>query len=83
MSSIIERLRSNETPEQHSLDALITLIETEYPNEDTNDIENLINLLESEFGVRFSKEDIINHYVISMEEEDARLQYKHLNMKLC
>lgn len=82
MNSIIERLASNKTPEQHSLGILINLIEAEYPDEDTNDIINLQKLLFKEFNVEFSENDIINHYVVQMEEEDAKLQYKHLNIKI-
>jgi hypothetical protein len=73
-------LLSNNSPEEHSLGPLINLIEMEYPNEDTDDINTLRRLLVTEFGVVFSHEDIINHYVASMEEEDMRLQYKHLNI---
>ena len=81
MSSIMQRLALNQTSEQHSLGVLIKLIETEYPNEDTNDINNLRRLLHKEFNVEFSETDIINHTIIEMEEEDVRLQYKHLNIK--
>jgi hypothetical protein len=57
------------------------LIEVEYPNEDVNDIANLQRLLKAEFGIEFSEGDILNHYIVSFEEDDARLQYKHLNIK--
>jgi len=83
MDSIIQRLRSGDTPEQHSLGTLISLIEMQYPDEDTNDINTLRRLLVIEFGGVFSHDDIVRHYVISLEEEDARLQYKHLNFIQC
>ena len=78
----MEKISSSKSYEQHSLGALIALIEMEYPNEDTNDINTLRRLLVIEFGEVFTHEDIINHYVTSMEEEDLRLQYKHLNIVL-
>jgi len=76
----MQRLLSGKSPEQHSLGVLITLIETEFPDEDVNDVENLRQLLNREFGTEFTHNDIVNHYIVSMEEEDARLQYKHLNI---
>jgi len=75
----MELIKSSESPEQHSLGALIALIEMEYPDKDTDDINTLRRLLVIEFGEVFTHEDIMNHYVASMEEEDLRLQYKHLN----
>jgi len=80
MDLIMEQIQSNKSPEEHSLGALIALIEMEYPDKDIDDINTLRRLLVIEFGVVFTHEDIMNHYVASMEEEDLRLQYKHLNI---
>ena len=83
MDSIIQRLQSSNTPEQHSLDTLISLLEMEYPElEDCNDINTLRRLLVIEFGAVFTHEEIVQHLVVSLEEEDARLQYKHLNINV-
>ena len=74
------RIQSNKSYEEYSLGPLIALIEMEFPNENVNDIDNLRRLLKQEFGIEFSELEILNHYTISLEEEDLRLQYKHLNM---
>ena len=76
----MERIDSSKSYEEHSLGPLINLIEIEYPNEDTDDIKVLRQLLKKEFGVEFSELEILNHYTLSLEEEDLRLQYKHLNI---
>ena len=76
----MQKMLSNKTPEQHSLDALISLIEMEYPDKDTDDFNTLRRLLIEEFGAVFSHEDIVEHYAMSLEEEDLQLQYKHLNI---
>lgn len=72
----------NSTPEEHSIGPLISILEMEYPNEDLDDTAVLRGLLKKEFNVEFSELEILNHYAISLEEEDMRLQYKHLNI-LC
>lgn len=77
---MVQILSSNSTPEEHSIGSLINILEMEYPNEDMDDITNLRRLLKREFNVDFSEVDILNHYTISLEEEDMRLQYKHLNL---
>ena len=74
------QIKSNESPEVHSLGALIALIEMEYPDKDTNDINTLRRLLVTEFGAVFTHEDIVTHYLAAMEEEDLRLQYKHVSI---
>ena len=78
----MEQIQSNRSYEEHSLGPLIKLIEMEYPNEDVDDIGILRKLLFKEFNVEFSELQILNHYALSLEEEDLRLQYKHLNINM-
>lgn len=78
----MERMLSSKTPEEHSLGPLITILEMEFPNEDTDNVDTLRMLLKREFGVEFSEIEILNHYVSSLEEEDMKLQYKHLNIMI-
>ena len=78
----MERISSNRSYEEHSLGPLIALIEMEYPEEDTDDTKILQRLLKQEFEVDFSELEILNHYVLSLEEEDLKLQYKHLNISI-
>jgi hypothetical protein len=81
-NSIIQQVDSSLTPDQQSIGVLVELIEMEYPGEDTNDIPNLCRLLKKEFGMEFSENDVLNYYVVSLQEEDNRLQYKHLNISV-
>lgn len=81
-NSTTEKLKSGLSPEQQSIGVLTKLIETEYPDEDTNDIPNLCRLLNQEFGTSYSESEVIDYFVVSMQEEDNRLQYKHLNIKV-
>jgi hypothetical protein len=76
----MEQILSNKSPEEHSIGPLINILEMEYPNENLDDVKILSRLLKKEFGVDFTELDILNHYAVSLEEEDMRLQYKHLNL---
>jgi hypothetical protein len=75
-----QRLHSNQTPEQQSLDVLIALLDHRYPEENTNDLNTLRRLLFNEFELLLTHDEIINHLMIKYDEEDNRLQYKHLNI---
>ena len=75
--SILKHLNSNQSEDVHSLDVLIPLVEQIHPDKDLDDVKTLIFYLKKEFDIDFTEHDIINHYVISMKEEDARLTYKH------
>lgn len=81
-NSTIQQVTSELTPDQQSIGVLVDLIEMEYPGEDTNDVANLCKLLKKEFGMEFSESDVLNYYVVSLQEEDNILQYKHLNINV-
>lgn len=76
----MQRLQSNQTPEKQSLDVLIKLIEDRYPEKDTNNIDILRQLLFSEFELLLTHDEIVYHLMVKYDEEDSRLQYKHLNI---
>lgn len=76
----MQHLQSNQTPEQQSLDVLIKLLEDRYPEKDTNDLNTLRRLLFSEFEISLTHEEIVEYLLLKYEEEDNKLQYKHLNI---
>lgn len=75
-----QRLHSSQTPEEQSLDMLIELLEDRYPEENTNDLNTLRRLLFNEFELLLTHDEIVHHLVTKWNEEDNRLQYKHLNI---
>lgn len=77
---ISQHLHSNQTPEQQSLDVLIKLLEDRFPNEDTDDLNTLRRLLFREFELLLTHDEIVYHLMVRYDEEDNRLQYKHLNI---
>ena len=62
----------------HTIEVMVKLLEVEYPNEDLNDLKRLCELLNEHFEAGLTESDIVNHYAMSLEEEDIRLQRKHL-----
>ena len=64
------------------LKRMITLIETEYPNEDINDCQIVCKLINENFGTDFTVNDIMNHYIISLDEHELKIakgELKNLN----
>ena len=82
MGSTIKHIPSYSDPRLQSLSTLIRLIETEYPDEDTDNVDNLIRLLKEEFDIEYTKEEIGGHYLVEIEAEDMKLQHKHLNIRI-
>jgi hypothetical protein len=82
MGTIIEQVLSSDKPENVPLSLMINLIELEHPDKDLDDPTVLCGLLNKEFDSIFTESDIYNFYSLSIEEEDLRLQYKHLNISL-
>ena len=76
-NSILKHLHSEANEDQHSLDVLIPMLKQIHPDKDLDDIKTLIYYLKKEFDIIFSENDIVNHYVIEMEEKDRKLTYKH------
>lgn len=77
-----KRLTSSLTPKQHTLDVLIPLLETEYPDKDLNDLNTLRRLLLEEFELSITHNEIVNYLLMCYDEEDNKLQYKHLNIRV-
>lgn len=75
--STLKHLQSGSNEDQHSLDVLIPMLKQIHPDKDLDDIKTLIYYLKQEFDVIFSESDIVNHYVIEMEQKDAKLTYNH------
>ena len=59
---------------------MISLVELEYSNKDIPDIQTLCQILNNRFDTEFTEDEILFSTLSSIEEEDVRLQYKHLNI---
>jgi len=60
---------------------MISLIELEYSDEDIPDFHTLSQILNDTFDTEFTEDEILFSTLSSFEEEDIRLQYKHLNIR--
>ena len=78
MISIIESLRSKQKSLPLTLELMISLIEID--NKDIPDLHTLCQILNKTFDTEFTEDDIVFSTLSSYEEEDMRLQYKHLNI---
>jgi len=59
---------------------MISLIELEYTSAEIPDIHTLCHVLNETFDTEFTEDEIVFSTLSSFEEEDVRLQYKHLNI---
>ncbi len=59
---------------------MIDLIELEYTEEEISSLHELCNVLNEIFETEFTIDEILYSTLSSYEEEDMRLQYKHLNI---
>ena len=83
MLLILERLRLKQTKSLPlDLELMIDLIELEHSDEEIPDLRSLCRVLNEEFETDYTEAEIRFSILSSIEEEDARLQYKHLNITL-
>ena len=61
---------------------MIDLVELEYSDKEIPDLKTLCQILNERFDVEFTEAEIRFSILSSIEEEDMRLQYKHLNIML-
>lgn len=80
MLSIIKSLGLKQKSLPLTLDLMIDLIELEYSDEEIPDLKTLCHILNERFDAEFTEAEIRFSILSSIEEEDARLQYKHLNI---
>jgi len=59
---------------------MISLIELDYSEEEIPDLSSLCHVLNETFQTGFTEDEILFSTLSSFEEEDMRLQYKHLNI---
>jgi len=59
---------------------MIDLIDLEYSADDIPTIARLCEVINEVFDVEFTEDEILFSELSSLEEEDMRLQYKHLNI---
>lgn len=82
MTSIIKRLQLKQKSLPITLDLMISLVESEYTDSNLPDLAAFCHVLNETFGTDFTEEDILFSDLSRQEEEDMRLQYKHLNLYL-
>ena len=63
-----------------TLELMIDLIELEYSDKEIPDLESLCRVLNEVFETDYTEAEIRFSILSSIEEEDVRLQYKHLNL---
>ena len=80
MISIIESLRSKQRSLPLTLELMISLIELDHTDEEIPDLMTLCHVLNETFETEFTEDEILFSTLSSFEEEDMRLQYKHLNI---
>ena len=80
MISFIEKLRLKQESLPLTLELMISLIELEYTDEEIPDLHSLCHVLNEVFKTEFTEDEILFSTLSSFEEEDMRLQYKHLNI---
>ena len=76
----IEKLRLKQKSLPLTLELMISLIELEYSEDQVPDLTSLCHVLNETFGTEFTEDEIVFSTLSSFEEEDVRLQYKHLNI---
>jgi len=80
MVSIIESLNLKQKSLPLTLELMIDLIDLEYSADDIPTIARLCEVINEVFDVEFTEDEILFSELSSLEEEDMRLQYKHLNI---
>lgn len=69
------------TVDTSSLRTLLSIIETDYVDLYTGDYKEIINILKEDYGVLVTEDQLFGVLQTEIQEEDNRLQYKHLNLK--
>ena len=83
MLLILEHLRLRQTKSLPlDLELMIDLVELEYSDEEIPDLKSLCRVLNEVFKTDYTEAEICFSILSSIEEEDMRLQYKHLNITL-
>ena len=80
MVSIIESLNLKQKSLPLTLELMIDLIDLEYSADDIPTVTRLREGINEVFDVEFTEDEILFSELSSLEEEDMRLQYKHLNI---
>lgn len=63
------------------LDIMVDIVRELYPEEDTAGIEDLQYYIEEQFDIKFPLDDLKPYITETLiEEEDLRLQFKHLGL---
>ena len=81
MLSILEnlKLKQDKSLIPFDLELMLDFIELEYSDEEIPDLKTLCQVVNKVFETDYTEAEICFSVLSSKEEEDARLQYKHLN----
>jgi hypothetical protein len=60
-----------------SLGLMTDLVESKYPSDERDTYSKLVNLINKEFDMNFTEDDLVNQNILGMEIEDRILTYKH------
>ena len=60
-----------------NIDALINILTVKYSDNILSDYRMITKLLNSNFNLKLTEDDIINYYLVSIEQQDRQLHLKH------